>query len=229
MSGASGFYYTLRMDEPSPQAENRPRLVGWVALAVVSVAVLLGGVGLWYASGDLRAMARLADAVLNPEEHIRPDPVALVRGVRELARLETAEVDVEQRVRAQRGSESTWSWIGERMELVARGRVVAGVDLADLSDDAITVDDTGTVHVQLPAAEVLSVSVDEEQTYVADRERGWLGWPDDQLESRVRREAVKVLREAALREGVLVDADAQAQRVVDTLLRQAGAEAVVFE
>jgi hypothetical protein len=211
-----------------PVGTNRS-VVAWVALAVALVALLLGGVGLWVASSDLRAMARLADAVFSPEETIRPDPVALVKGVRDLARLETAEVEIEQRIVGQRGSESTWGWIGERMELVARGRVVAGVDLSELPEEAIAVDDDGIVRIRLPQAEVFTVALDEEQTRVVDRERGWLGWPDAQFESRVRREAVVMVREAALQQGVLADADAQAQQVVGALLEQAGVETVVFE
>ncbi len=217
------------MDETPRSGRPSRSTVAQIALAVASVALLLGAAGLWYASSDLRQMARFANAVWNPSESVRPDPVALVRGVRDLARLETAEVEIEQRVVGQRGTESTWSWIGERMELVARGTVVAGVDLSELSDEAITVDDGGVVHVRLPPAEVLTVSIDEEQSYVADRERGWLGWPDDQLESKVRREAVKAVRQAAIRQGVLVDADEHAEQVVGRLLEQAGAADVVFE
>ncbi|MEZ4323549.1 MAG: DUF4230 domain-containing protein, partial [Myxococcota bacterium] len=66
-------------------------------------------------------------------------------------------------------------------------------------------------------------------TFVASRERGWLGWPDKDLESAVRKEAVDSLREFALEQGILDKADAQAQAVIEDLLKAGGVERVVFE
>lgn len=206
----------------------RERPIALAILVLVPVLVTLLGVGVWWASDDLRAAIRVADAFVSPPETIRPDPVALVRGVRDLARLETASVQIEQRVRAQRGTEGSWEWLGERLDFVARADVVAGVDLGALGDDDLRVDEAGEVWIDLPPAEIWSVTLDEEQSFVALRERGWLGWPDPDLESRVRREAVRSVREAAEAQGIRQRADARAEEVVRELLEGAGVSGVHF-
>ncbi|MEZ4316459.1 MAG: DUF4230 domain-containing protein [Myxococcota bacterium] len=206
----------------------RGRTIAVVSLVVVlGLGALIGGA--WVASEDVRAAVRLADAWVNAPETIRPDPVALVRGVQELARLETASVQIEQHVRGQRGTDGTWSLVGERLDFVARAEVTAGVDLARLTESDLEVDAEGRVVVRLPPSEIWHVTLDEEQSFVALRERGWLGWPDAQLESRVRQEAVKAVREAAEAQGIRDRADAKAQQVVRELLEGAGVPEVRFE
>lgn len=204
-----------------------PALLG--ALIGVPLLIAALSVGLWVGSADVRAMVRLADAWVNPVETIRPDPRALVVGVRDLARLETASVELEQHIRGQRGTDDTWSLLGERIDFVARGVVTAGVDLGEFDESDLRVDDIGVVWVRLPAAEIWHVELDEEQSFVAMRERGWLGWPDTHFETRVRREAVQSLRSEAEAQGVLPRADQRAHQVISELLLGAGAAEVRFE
>lgn len=197
-------------------------------IALVSASGLAAA-GLWVASADLRAAWAQVDGWVNPPTIVRPDSAALTREVRALARLETANARLEQRIVGQRGTDASWGWVGERMELVARGEASAGVDLAGLADGDLRVHDDGSVTVRLPRAEIWRVHLDEEATFVAARERGWLGWPDAQLESEVRRAAVRSLRDEAERIRLDQTADAQARLVVGDLLRAAGATDVRFE
>ena len=54
---------------------------------------------------------------------------------------------------------------GERVLLVATGEVEAGVDLAEIGEDDVRVD-SDRVTIDLPEAQVLSSSLDEERTRV---------------------------------------------------------------
>ena len=54
---------------------------------------------------------------------------------------------------------------GERVLLVATGEVEAGVDLAEIGEDDVRVDGD-RVTIDLPEAQVLSSSLDEERTRV---------------------------------------------------------------
>lgn len=203
----------------------------WVLAGLVGLMVATGVfVGLaWSATADVRALWANLDALLNPVTVVRPDSAVLVRSVRDLARLETARATLEQRVVGQRGSETSWIWLGERMELVARGEAVAGVDLGELVDGDIRVDEDGSVIVKLPPATIWDVHLDEQATFVAARERGWLGWNDPQLESQVRRAAVDSLRAEAVRIRLTERADTNARVVIGDLLRASGATNVRFE
>ena len=206
---------------------NRRALLAVVA-ACLAVFVGLAGL-LIVVSEDVRATLRLADAVVNPPPTVRPDPVVLVNEVRSLARLETTSMRLAHRIRGHRGTDGTWGLLGERLDFLAHAVVTAGVDLEQLGESDLVVDEEGVVHVRLPDAEIFHVDLDEEATFVASRERGWLGWPDKDLESAVRKEAVDSLREFALEQGILDKADAQAQAVIEDLLKAGGVERVVFE
>lgn len=197
-------------------------------LVLVPLVVAAMSLGLWVVTGDARALARTADALLNPPEIIVPDATVLVHQVNQLARLETASLVVEQRIRGQRGTDGTWSLLGERMEFVARGEVVAGVDLARLEPADLVVDEQGDVRIRLPPAEIWHVDFDEQGSFVALRERGWLGWPDPDFESRVRREAEQSLEKQARQRGILELADEQAATVVTELLTRGGAHRVTI-
>lgn len=203
---------------------------GWTLLALVVIALALAtaGVGFALAARDLRAVGEDVGAWTNPRTDVRPLAPTLLRKTRELARLETASMQLEQRVLGQRGTDGTWGWVGERLLFIAHGEVTAGVDLASLADDALTVSDDGTVEVRLPQATIHHVGLDEQASFVANRERGWFGIPDADLETQARREAVRVLEQAALSDGILARAQDQAESVVRSLLLAAGAPSVAF-
>lgn len=203
---------------------------GWTLLAVVVVAVALAvaAVGFAFAARDLRAFGQDVAAWTHPPTTVRPLAPTLLRKTRDLARLETASVELEQRVMGQRGTDGTWGWIGERLVFVARGEVTAGVDLDALAADALVVAPDGTVTVRLPPTTIHHVDLDEQASFVAARERGWFGIPDADLESEARRKAVQVLERAALDDGILGRAQSRAEDVVRSLLLTAGAPAVQF-
>ncbi|MCB9672125.1 MAG: DUF4230 domain-containing protein [Alphaproteobacteria bacterium] len=193
------------------------------------LALAVAGVGFAVGARELAGLGARVTDLVDPPTHVGPDRAAVLRGVRELARLESAALELEQAVAGQRGTDGTWLWVGERILFVARGEVTAGVDLGALAEDGVRVDPDGTVHVRLPDTEIWRVDLDEEASFVARRERGWFGIPDADLETQARREAVRALRQAAEDQGIRDTARRSAETSVRELLVAAGAPAVVFE
>ncbi|RPI22410.1 MAG: DUF4230 domain-containing protein [Actinobacteria bacterium] len=119
---------------------------------------------------------------------------------------------------------------GDRLFLFAVARIGAGVDLAKLSPESFVVDqETGTVVVQLPAPEVFYSYLDTEATEVVDRDTGLLTKGDVQLESDARREAEAILREQAVAEGILDEAQESAEQTIANFLHGLGYSHVVIE
>jgi hypothetical protein len=159
---------------------------------------------------------------------ILPDPVLIVNEVRDLARLETASITMEKIVRAERGQDVLWGALGETLIFVAHGDVIAGVDLSKMGQEDVQVVDPVTVMVYLPEAEIFNVILDNDRSYVADRDTGLLTRADPQLESEVRRAAQRELETAAEESEILDLADDNAQSYMRGFLQNLGFENIIF-
>lgn len=163
-----------------------------------------------------------------PPPSVRPS-VAVVTAIRDLSRLESATAHVERIVELTDTQETLFGLMHseDTILLVAAADVTAGVDLAALGEDAVTVDaTTGEVTITLPPARVLTTAVDEERTYVHARSTDLLAERRDDLETLARREASSSLEAAAIEGGLLVRADASAARTVEALARSLGHDRV---
>ena len=118
----------------------------------------------------------------------------------------------------------------EAILLIVQARVEAGVDLAGLRQEDVTVRVDGTVVVRLPAAKVLNVTVDETETKVWDRSKTWwTPWVPYglDLEQRARRAGVEAIEKAALEMGILGQAERNAETSIRGLLVMAGVKEVL--
>ncbi|MFZ5808986.1 MAG: DUF4230 domain-containing protein [Chloroflexota bacterium] len=165
--------------------------------------------------------------VLNPTPTILPDPVTIIHSVRSLARLETIQYSVEKVITAESGQGAFGFLFGDRLLLVAHGIVIAGVDLEKLSPQDMRLQD-GVLTVKLPAAEIFIATLDNEKTYVYDRETGLLSKGNIQLESDARRAAEEEIRKAAEEDGILLQAEKNAQAYLLRLFLQLGYKDVIF-
>ncbi len=178
-------------------------LIGVVLFLAISVAVLLRGVQqatqpvIELQQGVSTEVARL----LHPTPTIIPDPVTIIHEVQSLARLETIQYSVEKVITAETRQGPFGFLFGDRLLLVAHGSVIAGVDLAEITESDISIDEKGVVTLQLPPAEIFIAALDNEKTYVYDREVGFLRRGDVELESAARLAAEKEILEAALSDG----------------------------
>ena len=161
---------------------------------------------------------------------ILPSSTTIVHQINDLARLETASVELEKIVTAERNNEYLWGAMGETMIFVANGKVVAGIDMAQMTPADVQVVDPTTVMVHIPEATLFDdlPALDNENSYVADRDTGLLTRADPQLETEVRRLAESVLIEEALSSGVLERANFNAQEYMLTFMHGLGFETVIF-
>jgi len=165
--------------------------------------------------------------VLNPTPTILPDPVSVIEDVRTLARLETIQYSVEKVVRANSGQEELWVLFGDKLIFVAHGVVIAGVDLARLSADDLWLEG-GALYVRLPEPEIFVATLDNEKSYVYDRETGLFTKGNIDLETLARQAAEEEIAKAALEDGILDLARANAEYFLLRLFQTLGYQQVIF-
>jgi len=153
----------------------------------------------------------------------------VVRQIQQLQRLETVVFSMDKIVSG--GWESRYLptfLAGERLLLVVDGEVTAGVDLGHLAAADIIVSGQ-TIRMKVPDPEIFSARVDNERTRVYSRETGLFTRVDPNLESDIRREAERQVRQAALDNGILRTAAANARTTMTSFLRGLGFEAPEFK
>lgn len=179
------------------------------------------------ALGPINALSTQAAQVLNPTPTIIPDPITIVHSVQALARLETIQYSIEKVITAEIGQEAFAFFFGDRLLFVAHGSVIAGVDLQKLGEQDIEIDN-GTLYVRLPKAEIFVVAIDNERSYVFDRDTGILTRGDVNLETNARASAQAEIEKAALEDGIIEQAQTNAENFLFRLFRQLGYPDVVF-
>ena len=180
-------------------------IVGLSALAVISVVRQ----SLQQAQQVVQPVTDLSNAVgtqmaqvLRPTPTIVVDPVTIVRQVRSLSRLETIQYTVEKVITAESRQGAFGFLFGDRLLLVAHGEVIAGVDLAKLSPSDLRVTDN-VLYVRLPEPEVFIATLDNDKSYVYDRETGILTRRDINLETSARQAAEEAIEQTAIEDGIL--------------------------
>lgn len=147
---------------------------------------------------------------------------AVILQIRTLNRWETASYTVQQIIDSGTSGNVFQQFLfGNRILLIAQGTVVAGFDLANLSNNSMQVSGKN-ISLQLPAPEILSTSLDESQTRVYDRQKGLLVPSNNNLESEARVTAVNKIQQAACSEGVLTSASSNAKSQLTTMMQALG-------
>jgi len=149
--------------------------------------------------------------LLHPTPTIIPDPVTIIDQVQALSRLETIRYTVEKVITAETNQGTLAPLFGDRLLFVAHGYVIAGIDMSKIKPEDLWL--TGTVlNVRLPAAEVLVATVDNDKSYVYDRQTGLFAKGDPNLETQARQVAEQEIEKAALGDGILDQAMVNAQK-----------------
>ena len=99
---------------------------------------------------------------------------------------------------------------GDKILFVGHGTVIAGIDMEKLQPEHMRFEN-GVLTVRLPPAEIFIATLDNEKSYVYDRETGILSKPDVNLETLVRQRAEEEIRGAALEDGILEQAQLNAE------------------
>jgi len=174
-----------------------------------------------------RALQEQVEEIFNPTPTIIVDPMTIVRQVRSLSRLETASYTIEKVITAESGQGAFGFLFGDRLILVAHGQVIAGVDLGKMTDGDVRVVDEDTVVVTLPPAEVLVATLNNQKTYIYDRDTGVVGM-NVAMETDARRAAEQEILKAALEDGILNMAQENAEEYVRNLILSLGFREVIF-
>ena len=158
--------------------------------------------------------------LLHPTPTVIPDPVSIVHEVRTLARLETIQYTVEKVITAEVNQGVLGPLFGDKLLLVAHGYVIAGVDLGKLQAEDLWLEGD-TLYARLPQAEVFVATLNNEQSYIYDRTTGILTKGKAELETTAR--------QVAEQDGILEQAQANAEAYMLSLLMKLGYEKVAFE
>jgi uncharacterized protein DUF4230 len=148
--------------------------------------------------------------LLHPTPTIIPDPVTYINEVRALARLETIQYSVEKVITGETGGGAFKSLFGDKILFVGHGTVIAGIDMGKLKPEDMHFEN-GVLTVKLPPAEIFIATLDNEKSYVYQRDTGILAKPDINLETLVRQNAEEEIRKAALEDGILDQAQKNAE------------------
>ncbi len=166
--------------------------------------------------------------LLHPTPTVIPDPVTIIHEVRAIARLETIQYSVEKVITAEVNQGVLRPFLGDHLLFVGHGTVIAGIDMEKIQPEDLWVKG-GVLHVRLPAAEILIATLDNEKSYVYDRQTGLLTHGDQNLETTARQVAEDEIRKAAISDGILNLAMQNAQTYLERFFRALGYAEVIFE
>ena len=195
-----------------------------LALVIVVLGVVLG-VGLARFGSSLPIVGPLL-AEKPPRTTTGP---VVVEGIQELDQLATVRWTESVPVTRETGGDILDRlFSGEKVIVMATGKVEAGVDLGDITKDDVSVGGD-SVSIDLPQPEILSASLDEEKTRVYDRDFSPLNIrPDDQLVEEARLQAIQKIKGAARENEILDTAENNAEDSVRAFVTTLGFEEVRF-
>jgi hypothetical protein len=165
--------------------------------------------------------------LLDPTPTVLPDPITIIHDVRSLARLETIQYTIEKVITAKTGQGTFSTLFGDKLIFVAHGQVIAGVDMSKLGADDLELKN-GILYVRLPDPEIFISALDNEKSYVYDRDTGLFTKGDINLESTARRVAEDEIEKAAIDDGVLDLARQNAENYLSRLFSDLGYADVIF-
>ncbi len=163
--------------------------------------------------------------------NINTDQTAVVKEIKDLNRLETAQFTIEKIIDAQANSNNVFQEFlyGDSILLIAHGEVIAGFDFSKLTDSDVKVEDSELLKVTLPAPEILFTRIDNEKTKVYDRRQGVLTKGNKDLESEARKSAEDSIRKAACEADILGQAATNGEKQLKTMFSRFGYKEIVID
>jgi hypothetical protein len=211
-------------DEPATRGTrgNSRNWRSWVLgtlLGAVLTVVLVGAL-VWLSTG--LGLFHLISNLRGGRTQINVDQPTVVRQIQQLQRLETVSYTMDKIISGEHANAYLPKFLaGDRLLLVVHGEVVAGINLASVQPGDVLIQGQ-RVSIHLPAAEVFSTRIDNARTRVYSRDTGLFSSPDPNLESEVREEAERQLRQAAVQDGILKTAADNARSTISGMLKGFG-------
>lgn len=172
-------------------------------------------------------LATQISEVLNPTPTILPDPVSIIHDVRSLARLETIQYAIEKVVTADSGQQELSMLFGDKLIFVAHGTVIAGIDMTEIDQDDLRLEN-GTLYVSLPEPQIFIATLNNDRSYVYNRDTGLFTKGNIDLETLARQTAEDEIEKAALEDGILDIAQTNAEYYLLRLFQTLGYPQVIF-
>ena len=160
--------------------------------------------------------------------HRTLDAPALVKEVRQMNQLVTVKYSLQKVVGLTEARQPLGS---ESILLLVEARVLAGVDLSELTQYDVTMPARDEVRIRLKPARIAETFIEEKNTKVWDRRiTWWTPWvsADPDLEHKARMEAIEQVQNAALEMGILKDAQKNAESDLRAILQAFGITKVTF-
>jgi hypothetical protein len=210
--------------EPATRGKRRNsrNLRSWILGTFLGavLTVVLAGALVWLSSG--LGLLHLIGILRGGRALINVDQPTVVRQIQQLQRLETVSYTMDKIISGEHANAYLPKFLaGDRLLLVVHGEVVAGINLARVQPGDVFVQGQ-KVSIHLPVAEIFSTRIDNARTKVYSRDTGLFSSPDPNLESEVREEAERQLQQAALQDGILKTAAANARSTITGMLKGFG-------
>jgi hypothetical protein len=175
-----------------------------------------------------QALQTQVSQMMNPTPTIIPDPVTYINEIRALSRLETIQYSIEKVITAEVGQGTFGFLFGDKLLFVAHGVVIAGIDMEKLQPTDMRLEN-GALYVKLPPAEIFIATLDNDKSYVYDRDTGALTKGNVDLETIARQAAEDEIRKAALEDGLLTQAQVNAEAYLLKFFTALGYKSVLFQ
>ncbi len=166
--------------------------------------------------------------LMHPTPTVIPDPATYITQVQSLARLETIQYSVEKVITAEVGQGTFGFLFGDKLLFVAHGTVIAGIDMGKMQASDLQLQN-GVLHVKLPAPEIFISTLDNDKSYVYDRQTGVLTKGSQGLETTARQAAEAEIRKAAIEDGILQQAQTNASTFLEKFFAALGYPNAVLE
>jgi hypothetical protein len=190
------------------------------------LALLLGAAGfaVFVRHATTGRLDRIATMITGRTTTFDTSTPVVVDAIQRLSRLETVVYSLDTVVEGDRSLAILPDALGgDRILLIVHGESIAGVDLAQLKPEDVSIDaGTRSIHVTLPASQIFVTTLDNQHTRVYARTTGLLVPVDQNLETETRAKAQGQLQQAALADGILDNARKNAEATVTTLLYSLG-------
>ena len=174
------------------------------------------------------ALQTQVSQMMNPTPTVIPDPVTYINEIRALARLETIQYSVEKVVTVEVGQGVYGFAFGDKVLFVGHGTVIAGIDMEKIQPSDMRYEN-GVLYVRLPPAEIFIATLDNDKSYVYDRDIGILRKADPTLETLARQSAEDEILKAALEDGILTQAETNANAYLFRFFSALGFDNIIFE
>lgn len=216
----SGYSPTYRQPTSS-MATAFYALLGVLAVGVL--AFMLGPRLLGSVIPDVDIPAAIQQVVATPTPTLI-DRGGTIKQIRALDRLETQQISAERIIEAKNERGNILDAVtGDKLLLIASGTVIAGVDMAKLSDQSVTLSPDGnSITLNLPPTEIFVRTLDNERTRVYERTTGIFTKADPELETLARQSAEVEILNAACEADVMQKAADEAERSLTQFLTAVG-------